>query len=177
MSGRRHTVRLRRCQLLGGAVFAAALMTWAVALPHAQGTRTVRDGVFSEAQAARGKAIYEKQCASCHGNALEGSQGPPLVADAFVGNWQSQPLSALVNKVRNTMPADAPGDLTMQQSSDLVAHILKTDRLPGGRSGAAVRPKRPWPESGGQQRPAAAPARRVGRTRRVSIRRSGTWRS
>ena len=132
MSGRRHTVRLRRCQLLGGAVFAAALMTWAVALPHAQGTRTVRDGVFSEAQAARGKAIYEKQCASCHGNALEGSQGPPLVADAFISHWQKQPLSDLLNKIRNTMPADAPGALTPQQSADLVAHILKTGGFPAG---------------------------------------------
>ena len=60
-----------------------ALVAWAATLTHAQTTRTVRDGVFTDAQAARGQAIYQKQCASCHGDALQGVQGPPLVADAF----------------------------------------------------------------------------------------------
>ena len=115
-----------------GAVFVGALLMFLSALVDAQGARTVRDGVFTDAQASRGQAIYGQQCASCHGNALEGSQGPPLTAAVFVGRWQKQPLSDLVNKIRNTMPADKPGTLTREQSTDLVAHILKAGGFPGG---------------------------------------------
>jgi mono/diheme cytochrome c family protein len=62
-------------------------------LVHAQATRTVRDGVYSAAQAARGATLYGQQCASCHGDKLEGVQGPPLTTDVFLGRWQAQPLS------------------------------------------------------------------------------------
>src|SRR5688572_32353225 len=97
-------------------VIAAALIMWVTALMHAQGPRTVRDGVYTDAQAARGQAIYQKQCASCHGDRLQGLQGPPLVADAFLSHWHTQPLSDLAGKIRNTMPAGATGTLTPQQS-------------------------------------------------------------
>jgi mono/diheme cytochrome c family protein len=102
------------------------------ALMQAQGARTVQDGVYTNAQAERGQAIYAKRCASCHGDKLGGGQAPPLVGDAFVGNWRSEPLSTLVDKIRHTMPADAPGDLTAAQSTDLVAHILKTGGFRAG---------------------------------------------
>ena len=131
MPARQQTSGIRRCcQLLGRAVLTGAIIACVAALTHAQAPRTVRDGVFTDAQAARGQAIYGKQCASCHGNTLEGAQAPPLVADVFISHWRTQPLSELVNKIRNTMPADGPGGLTRQQSTDLVAHILKTGGFP-----------------------------------------------
>ena len=101
-------------------------------LVHAQKPKTVQDGVYTSAQAARGQAIYATRCASCHGNALDGAQGPPLVGDGFTSNWRTEPLSALVNKIRSTMPADGPGDLTPAQSADLVAHLLKSGGFPAG---------------------------------------------
>jgi S-disulfanyl-L-cysteine oxidoreductase SoxD len=119
-------------------LIAAALIVWGTALPHAQGARTVRDGVYTDAQAARGQAIYQKQCVSCHGAKLEGLQGPPLVADAFVSHWHTQPLSDLAGKIRNTMPAGATGTLTPQQSVDLVAFILKSGGFPAGKTDLAA---------------------------------------
>jgi mono/diheme cytochrome c family protein len=117
---------------------------------HAQTPRTVRDGVFSTTQAARGQAIYDKRCASCHGTALNGAQGPPLVGDVFIGTWRAEPLSALVNKIRSTMPADAPGELTAEQSVDVVAHILKTNTFPSSgtelASTDAVLSRITWPQ-------------------------------
>jgi len=98
----------------------------------AQAPRTVQDGVYSNAQAERGQAIYAKRCASCHGNTLGGGQAPPLVGDAFVANWRSEPLFTLVDKIQHTMPADAPGDLTAAQSTDIVAHLLKTGGFRAG---------------------------------------------
>jgi mono/diheme cytochrome c family protein len=114
-------------------LFVAVALVWAAALTHAQAPRTVRDGVYTDAQAARGQAIYQKQCASCHGDKLQGAQGPPLVAAGFIGNWHTLPLSELAGKIRHTMPADAAGTLTAQQSVDLVAHILKTGSFPAGK--------------------------------------------
>ena len=118
------------CQVVGSVLVGSVFVAAVSATPAAQAPRTVQDGVYSEAQAARGQALYGRRCASCHGDTLKGAQAPPLVGDVFAGNWQSQPLSALVNKVHKTMPADVPGDLTLQQSSDLVAHILKTAGFP-----------------------------------------------
>jgi mono/diheme cytochrome c family protein len=136
-------------------------MTGAAVL-HAQGTRTVRDGVFTDAQAARGKALYDKQCASCHGNALEGVQGPPLAKADFISRWQKQPLSDLVNKVRNTMPADAPGSLSPAQSADLVAHMLNVSAFPSGAtdlaSDDATLSRITWPTALVAEKPAAAAA-------------------
>ena len=38
-----------------------------------------RAGLFTEAQAIRGEAVYAQSCASCHGAALAGGAAPPLV--------------------------------------------------------------------------------------------------
>jgi mono/diheme cytochrome c family protein len=108
------------------------------ALSRAQVPRTVRDGVYTDAQAARGQAIYASQCASCHGSSLQGAQAPPLAGDPFVSRWNRQPLSDLAGKIRHTMPADAVGTLTPPQSADLVAHLLKAGGFPAGQAELAA---------------------------------------
>lgn len=109
-----------------------AVIGAATTLVGAQAPRTVQDGVYSAAQAARGAAVYGQQCAACHGNALEGASGPPLQGEPFIGHWQSEPLTSLLLKIQKTMPASAPGTLTAQQSADLVAHLLNRNNLPAG---------------------------------------------
>ena len=109
--------------------------------------RSVQDGVYSDAQASRGQALYAQRCAGCHGPALEGAQAPPLAGDAFVGKFRQEPLSALFIKIRYTMPpappvAAEPGTkplpvaprLTAEQGADLVAHVLKTNGFPAGKA-------------------------------------------
>ncbi len=104
----------------------------------AQAPRTVQDGVFSNAQAARGATLYAQRCAGCHGPALAGAQGPPLEGPAFQSKWRKEPLSALFIKIRYTMPpgaVDADADanrLTPEQGADLVAHVLKSNSFPAG---------------------------------------------
>jgi len=117
-----------------GILVTGALLAAGSGLARAQAPRTVQDGVYTDAQAARGQALYVKQCASCYGDTLKGAQAPPLVGDAFVATWQTMPLGDLVSKVRNTMPADAPGQLTPPQATDVVAHMLKTGGFPTGRA-------------------------------------------
>jgi mono/diheme cytochrome c family protein len=125
--------------------------------PQAQTLRTVQDGVYSDAQAARGAALYTSQCAGCHGDALGGLSAPPLAGDAFVQNWRSQPLAELVNKIRNTMPQGSPGSLTPQQSADIVAHMLKVGRFPAGGADLAGN-EAAWKQIGWPAAAAQAPA-------------------
>ena len=115
-----------------GIVCTGAVVVLVSPLLHSQAARTVRDGVYTDAQAGRGQALYDKQCASCHGDKLQGAQAPPLAGAGFLRTWQSQPLSELAVKIRNTMPADAPGQLTPQQTSEIVAHMLKVGGFPTG---------------------------------------------
>jgi mono/diheme cytochrome c family protein len=90
--------------------------------------------VYTEAQANRGQAIYKEQCATCHGDTLGGRLGPPLTGIDFLADWDTEPLSELFNKIKNTMPQGDPGKLTAQQTADLVAHILQAGKFPAGRA-------------------------------------------
>ena len=100
---------------------------------QAQTPRTVREGVYTDAQATRGSAVYKEKCASCHGPTLGGSLAPPLAGDAFAANWGG-PLSAIVDKIQATMPANAMGTLTRAQAADVLALMLQTSKFPAGRA-------------------------------------------
>jgi cytochrome c2 len=81
-------------------------------------------GVFALAVSAQdathGKTLYGQQCASCHGPALEGRSGPPLAGGDFRSRW---PAADLRDKIKNTMPQDNPGKLTVSEAADLAAFI------------------------------------------------------
>jgi cytochrome c553 len=79
--------------------------------------------VLSAQDATRGSALYKQQCATCHGDSLQGRSGPPLTGGDFKARWPAPELTA---KIKNTMPADAPGKLTATQAADLAAHIQQT---------------------------------------------------
>ena len=86
---------------------------WVVALAltgYGQ-SRSVGDRVYSDAQAARGQQLYEKQCVSCHGASLEGIVGPPLAGDRFLAAWSARSLEDLVNKIERTMPPERSGSI------------------------------------------------------------------
>jgi cytochrome c553 len=92
-----------------------------------------KDGVYTAAQARRGEAVYQSQCAGCHGAPLSGDAGPPLAGQSFLDVWGRLPLSDLFDKIHNTMPDDAPGTLTGPQVADLVAYLLQANQFPAGR--------------------------------------------
>ena len=121
-----------RCIVSGIALFVAALVSSSITL-HGQ-TRTAREGVYGDAQARRGQDMFKERCAVCHGDALQGQLAPPLTGDEFLGVWGSQPLSALVSKIQNTMPASDPGTTTREQATDLVAYILQVGKFPAGKT-------------------------------------------
>jgi mono/diheme cytochrome c family protein len=119
---------------LGLAIIAGATIGLLSRVVHAQSGRTANDGVYTDAQATRGRALYQGQCAQCHGDALGGGLAPPLSGSVFIAAWGAQPLWELASKIRNTMPASDPGKLTPSQSADLVAYLLQVGKFISGRT-------------------------------------------
>src|SRR5437016_5204203 len=96
--------------------------------------RSVTERVYTTDQAMRGQEIYKTQCAECHGNAMQGDSGPPLVGDSFLAKWSARPLTGVVDKIQKTMPFNTPGSLSRQQSMDLTAYILQNGKFAAGQT-------------------------------------------
>jgi mono/diheme cytochrome c family protein len=96
--------------------------------------RTVSDGAYAEAQAERGKTLYEQHCAFCHLPDLRG-QGfaPSLVEDTFLQRWQDGNLGDLLTIVKATMPQDKPASLTDKEYGEIVAYLLKANNYVAGQ--------------------------------------------
>ena len=121
---------MRLSAALSGYGLAGALLLLGQAPPP----RSVTEGVYSAEQAARGQQLYKTQCAACHGNALEGTSGPPLTGESFLANWSAQPLANFVDKIQKTMPFNLPGSLSRTQSAELASYVLQASHFPAGRA-------------------------------------------
>ena len=96
--------------------------------------KTVWDGVYTEAQATRGEALWTDKCAKCHGPDMSGGDAPSLVGAEFGGNWDDLSLGDLADRVRVSMPQDNPQSLTREQTADLISLILKSNNVPPGKT-------------------------------------------
>jgi mono/diheme cytochrome c family protein len=103
---------------------------------HAQPpTKSVWEGVYSEEQAKRGGPLYSENCASCHGPELMGGEmAPPLATGDFLSGWDGLTLGDLFERMRISMPQNAPGSLSGQQNADILAFILSANKYPTGTS-------------------------------------------
>ena len=117
------------------AVLTAVFMTSALyATVGAQAAKkSVKEGVYTEAQAKRGEMLYKDQCAACHGDDLAGSGPmPPLAGADFVKNWKN--VGDLFDKIHSSMPASAPGSLTEAQTADIIAYMFSVGKFPAGQT-------------------------------------------
>lgn len=114
-------------------VAALAFSAVAIGASSNQTARTVWDGVYSDAQASRGKAAYQKDCASCHLESLGGADmAPGLAGDAFMETWNDLSVGEMFERVRISMPQDRPASLPRQQYADIVAYMLQVNHFPSG---------------------------------------------
>jgi cytochrome c len=125
-------------QALGVAMVLAAAGAGAFSLPGQEqaGQRSVWEGVYSEAQAARGHTQYERSCTNCHGADLQGDAAqevPPLVEDTFLARWSGRTVQSLFEKISQGMPASNPGSLAAPVYLDIVAYILQANRFPSAQ--------------------------------------------
>jgi quinoprotein glucose dehydrogenase len=100
---------------------------------------SVWDGVFTEAQAKRGQAVYPGVCGFCHGRRLNGAPDdpdmmstPPLARAKFIRNWEGRSLATLFEYTRATMPESNPGSLSDQEYVDVIAYMFAVGGTPAG---------------------------------------------
>ena len=100
---------------------------------EAQTPRTVWDGVYTDAQAERGRESYQQACISCHREDLRGDNtAPSLIGESFLFLWGDMEVSALSARVQKIMPPERPGSLSAQAYSDIIAFILQQNGFPAG---------------------------------------------
>lgn len=101
------------------------LIAVGVAFAGDAATVSVRDGVYTAAQAERGRAVYVAQCEACHKADLRGEQmTPSLVGVSFAFRWNEKTLYDYLAGMRSTMPQSAPGGLSDAAYVDVLAYIL-----------------------------------------------------
>ena len=102
-------------------------------LVHAQSfDPKIWSGVYTAAQAERGKTNFTGSCARCHLADLSGGTGPSLKGERFVTAWQDESLYRLFTKIRDTMPPNFGTTLTEDAKLDVITYILQSNGFPAG---------------------------------------------
>jgi S-disulfanyl-L-cysteine oxidoreductase SoxD len=133
-------------QFVGGiavAAVAAAGPLGAQSMPVAG--RTLKDGVFTADQAARGRVVYARHCAECHMPDLAGHEyAGALAGYGFQLKWQDAGLGELLGRMRS-MPLGRPASLTSQEYVDILAYVLQKNAYPEGTSELTADVISKWP--------------------------------
>jgi mono/diheme cytochrome c family protein len=110
-----------------------------VAQDEAKARKTVREPVYTTAQAERGKQVYDANCVTCHladldgsANPSAGARGAPLTGTRFVQDFGESKVSALFNKMKRDMPSGRPGSLSDQEYLDVATYVLQKNSFPAG---------------------------------------------
>src|SRR5215472_8080910 len=92
---------------------------------------SVWDGVYTPEQATRGQELYQRKCASCHGDKMTGGESaPPLTGGEFLSNWNGLTLDVLFERIRVTMPSDNPAKVPRPAKADILAYLLSMNTFP-----------------------------------------------
>jgi mono/diheme cytochrome c family protein len=97
--------------------------------------KTVWDGVYTDAQAARGQKEYAEACSSCHNTDLSGDGfAPALAGGEFLGNWGGTTVGDFFERIRISMPPSGPNAVSAKGKADIVAFIFKVNKFPAGQA-------------------------------------------
>jgi mono/diheme cytochrome c family protein len=130
-------VRPDRKWVFAVALFASIVLGLTHTAPGAG--KTVWDGVYTSAQAARGQALYEANCIRCHRtNADSINPESRLKGDDFMERWREDDLDSLFSLIRATMPRVAPGSLSDLTYVDIITYLLQVNGFPAGKEELGV---------------------------------------
>jgi mono/diheme cytochrome c family protein len=111
----------------------AAVLTLNSRVKHNRRPSRSGKASISEEQATRGQGLYAQECASCHGGELTGGEmAPPLAGGEFLAGWDGLTVGDLFERIRISMPQNAPGSLSGQQNADILAFMFKVSKFPAG---------------------------------------------
>jgi streptogramin lyase len=139
MAAPRRAFMLKRANRVA---LAAVSLVLAGSLSAQSSGRTVWEGIYTEAQAARGVTSYAQYCGFCHGMSLDGTgEAPVLSGAAFLSAWNGLNMGQMYERVRMTMPFDRPNSLSREVYADIVAYMLKHNGFPAGERELTGRPE------------------------------------
>ena len=153
----------RSVSSLIGLLFLASAAAGLVTAQTSSPRRTVWDGVYTEAQAARGVTAYGQSCSRCHSLEAEGKSA--LVGEPFWKSFQQKTVGDVLEFVSMYMPNGAPGSLNEATYRDIVALMLKSNGFPAGTTELApntIAGVQIIPKDGRTELPANAYVRVVG---------------
>jgi cytochrome c5 len=117
-------------------------LTAALSTLRAQGPAAeprIWQGIYTEAQAERGKETFTSTCLRCHGADLKGVTAPALTGDRFFESWGGEPIDRLFVKIRDTMPPTfSTSAIDDKTKLEIVTYILQANGFPSGTSELAV---------------------------------------
>ncbi len=90
-------------------------------------TRTTNDGVYTAAQAERGKKAFATACTTCH-------EPSRFAGDAFHESWNGKAMKEIWDVASGTMPEDNPGSLKQGEYADILAYFLQMNDYPAGEA-------------------------------------------
>ena len=88
--------------------------------------RSTMQGVYTLAQATKGKNVFFSNCLGCHTVASHTGQ-------AFELKWFGRPLFDLYDYLANAMPKTSPGTLSEDEYVWVTAYILRLNGMPPGK--------------------------------------------
>ena len=89
--------------------------------------RSVRDGVFTIAQAERGAQVFEQVCMRCH-------QPEQFTGPGFIDAWSGQTVDVLFEVISTTMPEDNPSSLKKREYAAVLAFLFSINGIPAGET-------------------------------------------
>jgi mono/diheme cytochrome c family protein len=129
------SVRFAILAAIGLAACAGARAAVTPVTVSAQGAKSQWDGAYTIDQAKRGEKLYAEKCASCHGPDMNGGEmAPGLTGGEFTANWNDLSLGDLFERMRISMPQNAPGSLSRPENADILAYILNKGNYPPGNT-------------------------------------------
>ncbi len=115
------------------AALAALVFAGALHVSSSLDAQSLATPNYTTAQAAQGKAAFERSCASCHGpNLDDGEFAPPLRGNDFRLRWGAKPLDTLFDEMSRTMPPAAPNTLGDAVYAQLLAYLAQENGVTAG---------------------------------------------
>ena len=100
----------------------------------AMSAQDAKPPTYTADQAIRGEAVISEHCVECHGDLLQGTEGPALKGDSFMKWLTVRDIGAVFLKIRNTMPVDAEDSVGDQEKLDALAYLLQVNGVPEGNT-------------------------------------------
>ena len=106
-------------------ISAGVLAVTAVVTSAQAPTKTTNSGVYTAAQAERGKQTFNEKCSGCH-------ETSRFSGDSFLESWNNKTMKDIWDVASGTMPEDNPGSLKQQEYADILGYFLSLNEYPTG---------------------------------------------